>query len=260
MLSDSQFRNLVSGRWRGLVAGIARGALACLEPPYGWIVRRRNAGFDRGALRTERVPAPVISVGNLTVGGTGKSPFVAWLARWFLDLGVEVTIISRGYRSRGGKPNDEALELAAKLPGVPHLQNPDRLTAAIAALTVNPRQMLILDYAFQHRSLARDLDIVLLDALEPFGYEHLLPQGLLREPLEGLKRAHVIGLSRSDAVPESRRREIEFRVRQLAPDAVWLELAHQPTRLVSASGELLELAALRGRRGGACAGTGNPPR
>src|SRR5262245_50900238 len=258
MLSDSQFRNLVSGSWRGPIAALARGALACLELPYGWVVRRRNARFDCEVLRIERVAAPVISVGNITVGGTGKSPFVAWLARWFLDRGDNATIISRGYRSRGGTPNDEALELAARLPGVPHWQNPDRVAAARAALIANPRQVLILDDAFQHRRLARDLDIVLLDALEPFGYEHLLPRGLLREPPEGLKRAHVIGLSRSDAVSDGRRREIESRVRQLAPAAIWLELAHQPTRLVSAVGESLELAALRGRRVAAFCGIGNP--
>src|SRR5262245_66457735 len=259
MLSDSQFRNLVSGSWRGPIAALARGALACLELPYGWVVRRRNARFDCEVLRIERVAAPVISVGNITVGGTGKSPFVAWLARWFLDRGDNATIVSRGSRSRGGTPNDEALELAARLPGVPHWQNPDRVAAARAALIANPRPVLILDDAFQHRRLARDLDIVLLDALEPFGYEHLLPRGLLREPPEGLKRAHVIGLSRSDAVSDGRRREIESRVRQLAPAAIWLELAHQPTRLVSAVGESLELAkSLPGKRVAAFCGIGNP--
>src|SRR5881392_2603307 len=116
MLSDAQFRDLVSGRRRGPVAAALRGALGCLELPYGWIVRRRNARFDRGIAPVEKVAAPVISVGNITVGGTGKSPFVAWLAHWFLDHSTNVTIISRGYGSRGDKPNDEALELAARLP------------------------------------------------------------------------------------------------------------------------------------------------
>src|SRR5438105_4701761 len=100
MLSDAQFRDLVSGRWRGPLPTALRGALRCLEVPYGWIVRRRNARFDRGILPAQRFPAPVISVGNITVGGTGKSPFVAWLARWFLDRAIDVTIISRGYASR----------------------------------------------------------------------------------------------------------------------------------------------------------------
>ncbi len=258
MLNGSQLRDLMSGRWRGPVAAMLRSALNCLEFPYAWIVRRRNARFDSGMQRAARVPAPVVSVGNLTVGGTGKSPFVAWLARWFADRGTAVTIISRGYGSRGGRPNDEALELAARLPGVPHLQNPDRVAAARAALSVRPCQVLILDDAFQHRRLSRDLDIVLLDALEPFGYEHLLPRGLLREPVESLARAHVIGLSRSDAVSESRRHEIESRVRQLAPSAVWLELAHEPTRLVSTSRESLDLSVIRGTRIAAFCGIGNP--
>ncbi|MBW8885702.1 MAG: tetraacyldisaccharide 4'-kinase, partial [Planctomycetia bacterium] len=94
--------------------------------------------------------------------------------------------------------------------------------------------------------------------LEPFGYGHLLPRGLLREPMQGLARAHVIGLSRSDAISASCRSEIESRARRLAPAAVWLELAHQPTRLISNSGECLDLSALRGRRLAAFCGIGNP--
>jgi tetraacyldisaccharide 4'-kinase len=258
MLNGAQFRDLLSGQSRGPLAAALRGALGCLEIPYGLIVRRRNTRFDNGLARIEKVPAPVISVGNITVGGTGKSPFVAWLARWFLDRSAVVTIISRGYGSRRGQPNDEALELAARLPDVPHLQNPDRVAAARQALAANPRQVLILDDAFQHRRLARDLDIVLLDALEPFGHEHLLPRGLLREPVEGLARAHVIGLSRSDAIDDRRRRQIESRVRELAPTAVWLELAHRPTQLVSGSGNSLHLSDLKGQRVAAFCGIGNP--
>src|SRR6476646_10649658 len=102
MLNGTQFRDLMSGRRRGLVAAALRGALGCLELPYGWIVRQRNARFDRGIAPVENVAAPVISVGNITVGGTGKSPFVAWLARWFSDRAIDVAIIIRGYCSRGG--------------------------------------------------------------------------------------------------------------------------------------------------------------
>jgi tetraacyldisaccharide 4'-kinase len=248
----------VSGRSRGPIAAALRGVLSVGELAYGAVVRRRNGRLDRGAAEIHEVAAPVISVGNLTVGGTGKTPFVAWLARWFLNRGVHVTIISRGYGARGGRPNDEALELAARLPGVPHLQNRDRVAAAQAALAANPRQVLILDDAFQHRRLARDLDIVLLDALAPFGYGHLLPRGLLREPVESLARAHIVALSRSDAVEDAERRRIETRVRQFTPAASWLELAHQPTGLRSASGEALTIEALRGQRVAAFCGIGNP--
>lgn len=258
MLSDAQFRELVSGRWQGPLAGTLRTGLALLEPLYAATIRRRNRQFDTGRRQPHRVAAPVISVGNLTVGGTGKSPLVAWLADWLSRRGIAATIISRGYGARGGRPNDEALELAARLPGVPHLQNPDRLAAAEEALRANPRQVLILDDAFQHRRIARDLDIVLLDALEPFGYERLLPRGLLREAVENLARAQVVALSRSDAVNPARRTEIESRVKCVAPQAAWLELEHRPGGLVSASGRRMELAALSGLSVAAFCGIGNP--
>ena len=258
MLTGSQFRKLVSGEWRGPPAAGLRGLLRLLELLYGWIVRLRNRRFDRGGSHVQRVATPVISVGNITVGGTGKTPFVAWLARWFALRQMAVTIISRGYGSQRGTPNDEALELAARLPGVPHLQNPDRVAAAEQALRDNARQILILDDAFQHRRLARDLDIVLLDALEPFGYEHLLPRGLLREPVESLSRAQAVALSRGDAVEEACRRAIENRVRSVAPQAVWLELAHRPVGLASASGKHLESSDLQSRNVAAFCGIGNP--
>ena len=114
-----------------------------------------------------------------------------------------------------------------QLPGVPHLQDADRVRAAAKALAVNPRQVLVLDDAFQHRRLARDLDVVLLDALAPFGHCHLLPRGLLREPIASLARANVIALLRSDAVSAVERENIEQDVKRMTPRAVWLELIHR---------------------------------
>ena len=111
-----------------------------------------------------------------------------------------------------GGPNDEARELAWKLPGVPHVQNPDRVAAARQAIREFGCQALVLDDAFQHRRIARDLDIVLLDALEPLGYEHVFPRGTLREPVEGLARANVIALSRADLLTAEQRRAIRERV------------------------------------------------
>ena len=258
MLSESQFRNLVSGRWRGPVAAGLRGVLAAAEVAYAWEVRRRNRRFDSGRSQPTRVAAPVISAGNLTVGGTGKTPLVLWIGRWLREHQHEVTIISRGYGRQAGALNDEAQEIAALLPGVRQVQNPDRVAAAREALAAQPRQVLLLDDAFQHRRIARDLDIVLLDALEPFGYEHLLPRGLLREPISSLARAQVVALSRADAVAEPRRREIEARVRSLAPQSLWLELAHQPTSFVSHGGSRDALENWRGRRVAAFCGIGNP--
>ncbi len=201
----AKFYELVSGRRRGVGATLARGALRLAETPYSLAMRWRNRQYDNGTREIERVGAPVVSVGNLTLGGTGKTPMVEWLCRWFRARGVRVTIVSRGYKAGDGATNDEALELEQKLPDVPHVQNPDRVAAARMAIEEFEAQAIVLDDAFQHRRIARDLDIVLLDALAPFGFEHVFPRGMLREPLSGLARAHAVILTRADmATPAER--------------------------------------------------------
>jgi tetraacyldisaccharide 4'-kinase len=226
--------------------------------PVAWYVRRKNRAFDEGRSTIHRVDAPVISVGNLTAGGTGKTPLVAWIARNLQEQGKGVVLISRGYGSQRGKENDEALELAASLPGVPHLQNPDRVAAARQAVAEHPGSVLILDDAFQHRRLHRDLDIVLLDALCPFGYDHVIPRGLLREPVEGLKRADVVVLSRANLIDDANRADILARVAWLAPQAIWAEAVHAPQELQSYLGKSIPVESLRGKRIAAFCGIGNP--
>jgi tetraacyldisaccharide 4'-kinase len=255
--SAETFRDIVSGQRQGLLPAALRMLLAAAEPVYGAAVARKNRRYDNGDLPITRVAVPVISVGNLTVGGTGKSPFVVWLAKWFRQRNIAVTLISRGYgQSRG--PNDEAREIAAALPVVPQIQNPDRIAAAKHAIAEHRAEAIILDDAFQHRRLARDLDIVLIDALEPFGYGHLLPRGLLREPVANLQRAQVVALSRADAVTESRREEIYSIVTQHAPHAAWLELVHQPVALIDHAGRSELLSHWQSKPLAAFAGIGNP--
>lgn len=259
-LSAETFREIVSGRRQGLLVAAVRSCCAAAEPVYSYFVARKNRQFDSGMRQPARVAAPVISVGNLTVGGTGKTPLVIWLANWFREQGREVVLISRGYGKSHG-PNDEALEIAATLPGIVQLQNPDRVAAAHEALAQHPANnppVLILDDAFQHRRIARDLDIVLIDALEPFGFGRLLPRGLLREPVAGLARAHVVALSRADAVSPARRAELKEAVARLAPQATWLELAHSPVALRDHAGNSEPLTTWQGRSLAAFAGIGNP--
>ena len=262
MFSPTGFRDLVSGQRRGVGATILRGILAAAEVPYAWAVRHRNRRYDRGTNRVHRVEVPVISVGNLTLGGTGKTPMVEWVARQLLARRRKVGIISRGYGARG-EMNDEALELAWKLPGVPHIQNPDRLAAARRAIDECGCDALVLDDAFQHRRIARDLNIVLLDALEPFGFEHVFPRGTLREPIDGLARAHLLILSRADFLTVDQRASLRERVVRLTPAAAWAEVVHAPVELVAAQAggtpapqEPLE--SLRGHRVLAFCGLGNP--
>lgn len=258
MLSAADFRDLVSGRRRGWLPGFLRGLLAAASWPYALVVAARNACYDRRLTKIGRVAVPVISVGNLTLGGTGKTPLVAWLARWFQSRGVRVALVSRGYKARSGAPNDEALELAAGLPDTPHVQNPRRVAGAEQAIREHGAELIVLDDAFQHRRIHRDLDIVLLDALQPFGWEYVFPRGLLREPPSGLRRADVVVLSRSDAVSGEQREAIRRRVAEWAPNALWVEVAQRPVGLRTAEGTQETLAQIAGQRVAAFCGIGNP--
>jgi len=258
LLNPTTFRDLVSGRSTGPVAILLRGALRIIELPYSAVMRTRNRRYDRGQAETHRVAVPVVSVGNLTLGGTGKTPLVEWLARHFRARDVRVSIVSRGYGAEQGERNDEALELELALPDVPHLQNPDRVAAAQTAIEELDTQLILLDDGFQHRRLGRDLDIVLLDATEPFGFGHVFPRGTLREPLAGLQRAHVVVLSRADMIDEPTRSTIQQRVAGIAPDAVWCEVTHQPHALLDAAGTETPLAELQSTRIAAFCGIGNP--
>jgi tetraacyldisaccharide 4'-kinase len=252
------FHEIVSGRRTGIGAASARGLLRLAEAPYTFAVRYRNRRYDRDHTAIHRVGVPVVSVGNLTLGGTGKTPMVKWLARWFGARGMRVAIVSRGYGAAAGQQNDEALELAQALPGVVQVQNPDRVAGAEQAITEFGSQLILLDDGFQHRRLARDLDIVLLDATEPFGFGHVFPRGKLREPIEGLRRADAVCLTRTDLVDQSVRALVRARVAALAPQAAWCEAAHAPRGLINASGGTQSLAALDGARIAAFCGIGNP--
>jgi tetraacyldisaccharide 4'-kinase len=258
MLAPTTLHDLASGKRRGWAAATFRCVTAWVEPLVRWGVRRKNRAYDQGRRQVHRVDTPVISVGNLTVGGTGKTPMVEWIARWLQARGQRVVLISRGYGSQAGAANDEARELALKLPEVPHLQNPDRVAAAQQAQVKYPGHVLLLDDAFQHRRIHRDLDLVLLDALAPFGYEHLLPRGLLREPLEGLGRAQVIVLTRANLVDQAARLHIRTRAMQLAPAAAWVEAIHAPRELANCQGDAEPAAQLQGKRIAAFCGIGNP--
>lgn len=252
------YLRMISGEDRSLKASAVRTLLLPAEFAYASVMRLRNLAYDLNYLKATRLKIPVISVGNLTLGGTGKTPFVAWLARFFRQENVRVTIISRGYGAAGACRNDEAKALESILPDVPHLQNPDRLAVAQVAIQELATQLIILDDAFQHRRLARDLDIVLIDALSPFGFGHVFPRGLLREPLSGVRRAQVVVLSRADLVDEKTRNEIRNKVLPMSRQAHWAEVRHAPTLLIAASGRQVALASLRHARVVAFCGIGNP--
>jgi tetraacyldisaccharide 4'-kinase len=254
---EAYYLNLISGRRRGPWAALQRAGLWLLSKPYGWATRLRNGLYDRGRKRTHRAPVPVVSVGNLTLGGTGKTPCVEYVARYFREQGLLVATLSRGYGSREGR-NDEARVLEMNLDDVPHLQGADRVALARAAAEELESEVLVLDDGLQHRRLARDLDVVLLDATEPWGYGHLFPRGLLRESPRGLARAGAVVLTRCDlAAPEALAR-LREQVARLAPGVAVAETTHRPVEWVNAEHATLPLDALRGRPVAAFCGIGNP--
>jgi tetraacyldisaccharide 4'-kinase len=256
-LDEAGYLRLIRGESRGLLASAARFALSLAAGGYRLGVAVRNRAYDRGWRTTHHAAVPVVSVGNLTLGGTGKTPMVEYLARWYRARGLRVAILSRGYGQAAGL-NDEGRVLDENLPDVPHLQGRDRAGLARVAGEELESELLILDDGFQHRRLARDLDIVLLDALDPFGHGQLFPRGLLREPPSALRRAGVVVLSRSDQVNESRRAAIHDEAERRAGPLRWVEARHAPRDLVAAGGQARPLDELGQGSVAAFCGIGNP--
>ena len=251
------FRSVITGQRRGTIPTLLRWGMTALTLPYAVGASVRNFAFDRGWKQIHRAQVPVISVGNLTVGGTGKTPCVEWIARFFRQRDVRVTILSRGYGASDG-PNDEALVLEENLPDVPHLQGADRAALAAIAVEELESELLILDDGFQHRRLARDLDVVLLDATDPWGQGHLLPRGFLRESARSLERANVIVVTRTDQITEQAREQLRHQCQKLAPSVPIVETVHRPVDARNSEQERSKLDEFAGRRIAAFCGIGNP--
>jgi tetraacyldisaccharide 4'-kinase len=252
-----RFRALISGQTSGISAELQRGGLRLASIPYGWAVRIRNRFYDRAWKPVVRAAVPVVSVGNLTLGGTGKTPCVEYVARLFREHGFRAAILSRGYGASHSR-NDEALVLEENLSDVPHLQGADRAALAEAAVQELESEVLILDDGFQHRRLARDLDLVLVDATNPWGFGRLFPRGLLREPPAGLQRAHIVMLTRCDQVSAEQRDRLRATVTRIAPDALILEAVHRPLDLCNGESGSVSLTELCHRPVAGFCGLGNP--
>ena len=257
-MNRQAYLDLISGNRRGLAAAFSRAGLTLISGPYALAVSLRNLACDVGLARVHPAGIPVVSIGNITTGGTGKTPFAGWVARWYRERGVRVCLVSRGYGAELGAPNDEALVLEQLCPDVPHLQAPDRVRSAQVAREELASQLILLDDGFQHRRLARDLDIVLIDALNPFGHGHLLPRGLLREPRRGLRRARQLVVTRVDQANPAALSRLRTELHALHPRADIAEVAFPITGLISAAGRRETLGILRQQRIAGFCGIGNP--
>jgi tetraacyldisaccharide 4'-kinase len=200
---------------------------------------------------------PVVSIGNLTLGGTGKTPCVEYVAAYYRSLGRRPVILSRGYGGSGAV-NDEAMLLEENLGGIPHLQGADRVALAKRAVREWDADVLVLDDGFQHRRLARDLDLLLIDATEPWGNGHLFPRGFLREVREEMRRADIILLTRCDQMPAGASSRLHDVLGRLAPDRHLVETVHEPVNLIDSARATRPLDDLRDKTVAAFCGIGNP--
>ncbi len=255
-------RAVISRDRRGPLLTLARGGLRLAALGYGLGVRARNGLYRLGLRRPRRAEVPVISVGNITAGGTGKTPFVAWLARLLVIRKMRPVILSRGYgRHEGLGVDDENLMLERLAGHTPVVVDPDRARGAEKAVRDHGADVLILDDGFQHRRIARDLDVVLIDAVWPFGAGHLLPRGLLREPLKELRRAGLFLITRADLVAAAPLDRIRKRLHELGrgvPIACCRTVPGGLRPLGTDGAGALEPEALKDGRWAAFCGIGNP--
>ncbi len=247
--------------------------LRTLAVIYGLAVAVRNFFYDKGFISSALVEPAVISVGNIVVGGTGKTPAVMALAERFQKQGYKPAVVSRGYGRNIEKPllvsdcqevktgpeeaGDEAFMLASRLEKIPVVACNSKTRAARWTAENLSADVILVDDGFQHRALARDYDLVLLDATAPFGHGHLLPRGLLRERVSSLKRADGILITRSDQVKNKRQEHIKSRIKRYRPEIPVCFGRYKVERLIDAAGSSFSLKLLEDSSVIAFSGIGN---
>ncbi|MCZ6695368.1 MAG: tetraacyldisaccharide 4'-kinase [Acidobacteria bacterium] len=255
----------------GTAARWALGAPAIL---YAAAVRARNALYDVGWLSAQRLPCPAISIGNLTVGGTGKTPLCSHLAGFLSDAGYRTAVLSRGYRREGGPAprlvsdghrllaevavsGDEPYLIARDNPSVAVAVGANRVEAARCLTNVLTPEVILLDDAFQHRRIMRDVDLLLVDGSDPFGNGRMLPLGPLREPIEAVRRADALVITRSAGrVPAALASILE---RHHSHPTVF-HVRIEPRGFLRSDGEALAPVALKGLSAYAFSGIARPER
>jgi tetraacyldisaccharide 4'-kinase len=279
VLHDAWWRLATHSQPQSFTDVLACSVLQACSTVYEAGVAARNAAYDRGWARAARLPCPVVSVGNLTVGGTGKTSCVELVAKKLVALSRRPAVLSRGYggpryqywlrwaeghlqvdgaRSPANELADEPQLLARRLEGMPIVVGADRASTGWLACTKLGADTIILDDGFQHRRVQRDCEIVLVHARTPLGGWAVLPRGPMREPITSLSRAHVIVLTKADEAFELLG-ALEERLRSFAPEAAFVTAVHAPTTLMDAlTGTLQDPRRLEGMRLGLLSSIGDP--
>lgn len=272
---EEKLLRLLSGEATGIGSSLARAGLWLLTPLYGLVIRAYRGMYDSGVLEEVRLPCPVISIGNLTVGGTGKTGLALTLGKLFQEEGLTPALLNYGYHAGIGRgpavvgdgqavlltpqqAGDEAVLLAQSLPGVPVLIGKRRIESGALAVERFRPGVILLDDAFQYWRLARDVDLVLLNATEPWGYNALLPRGLLREMPSALSRATAVILTHTERVTDEHLAALRHDLGRLAPVLPVFTANYRPSGLRTLNGEDLGWESLAEKRIGALSGLGSP--
>ena len=245
----------MSGEDTTLRGGCLRAALTLASPAYALGNALRSAGFATGMKRTYPLGRPTVSIGNLTTGGTGKTPMVGYVVEQLIKQGHRPCILLRGYR--GG---DEAQEHQQRWGEAVKVEpNPDRVAAAKLALEDDSSiTCFVLDDGFQHRRAQRDLNLVLIDATNPWGYGYMLPRGLMREPKSALKRADEVIVTRSDQVEPEALSKIDHEIVSITGKPPIAHAEHSWVGLVDAEDRVHPLSELQDKAVMGVVGIGNP--
>lgn len=257
-MNEQEYKTIISGQGCGLCRFFLYLPFQIASVIYSAIIRIRNLLYNIGILRIRKVSSMVISVGNITVGGTGKTPLVIWLCNFLKKQNIPIAVLTRGYKSQGKTIADEPDVITRNCPDVPVIVNPDRLAGAKEAIEKHKAKVLILDDGFQHRRLFRNLDIITIDATEPFGYGKLLPAGLLREPISSMKRADVAVITRCDLTAGNELNGLEQSLKKINPNLLIIKSTHQPVRILTSGNDQLPLNYLKGKKVFIFCGIGNP--
>ncbi|MDO8302036.1 MAG: tetraacyldisaccharide 4'-kinase [Sedimentisphaerales bacterium] len=257
-MDQNRYRKIIGGSGGGFGVRLFRAILKPASYSYAAVIAARNFLYDKGYLRSHCAPVPVISIGNITTGGTGKTPLTIWLCNKLAEKKLKVAVLTRGYKMESQKLSDEPAVIAANCSAARVVVNPDRVLGAVTAIKEYGVKVLVMDDGFSHRRLRRNVDIITIDATCPFGYGKLLPAGLLREPLTSLRRAHAAILTRCDLVGRVDLEDIEAQLLAINPHLVLARTRHAPTVAKGANINDIELDDLAGRRVFAFSGIGNP--
>ena len=261
------------GQRGGAAISLLSFSLLILSIPYRFAVSVRNLLYKNSILRLKKLPCPVISIGNLTAGGTGKTPLAILLAGILKDNGFRPAVLTRGYGRQNCKSigavsdgrrilmthqeaGDEPFLMSLLLPQVPVIVGASRFLTGMLAIAELGADVLILDDGFQHRALYRDIDIVLLESDHPLGNGRLLPGGPLREPPGSLQRADIVLMTGSSSAADPR---FPAALQPLLKDSAHtFQSFHKARAIIDAKRDLRPLAFLQGKRIYAFAGIGNP--